>query len=875
MWRLGRGRMVNLRKQPPGIQRPAVLFQVIPPKSGEFSAQGFINVLEALNLVDDVLSLELVATDGSVLMYVRSTRPDHVLSTLQSRYPQIRFETVPAADDPLLLPEGTGSVCRQVLWTAGDEWLPLQVQDDTQEDGDPYPEMVGGLSAETPPGGEVVTRLLLSEKDRGWSEQWRSRAINGSGSANQLISDAKRREKSEEEASGEKKSNGSANTQNQQLYVIGGLCVLVALGALLRQMLLSFWIEHRLELIACSVLALMVLSGLGYVLHKLGLFKGKPEPKSYDPEQVKLRVGGAAFRLEVQIFVLLPDGGERTDVMERVLRPVVASYRRFDSPMGARFEAGPVERLDGFDPALDDIGFVGVRKDILGRTRVGEGVVGTREAVALWHIPGDVMDAPNLVRAGSRRLPVPREMFVLEDGRRAGAALVGVERYRDGGLRKMHFPGEVMRSSGLIVARTGMGKTTLTQHIARSLLRDKAAGISDAALVVVDPHSDLVTDILEGMPVGAAGDVRLIDMGDPARACGLNLLDTRTFPERDLTVSTILSIARSSSQNWGDRMEEILRWTLSALYEANRRREADEQYTIYDGIPFLTDEGRRQEVIREGRNVAVAQWWFDIYPLLVPSNDRAALAPVLRKLGQYAGSESARRVLGQRRSTLDIADTVQSGRVLLVNSARAQAGPEVSAIVGGAILNLLNYLVKQQARLPAAERRRIVVIVDEMQTFPGVPFDEMLSELRKYGGSLLMATQSLDRLNEMTESGTMRDTILANLGSLVAFQVNATDARLLQRELRGDVLDEQDIMDLPPHHCYGRLTLGGGNAHFSMEVLPPLPGNKGIAELIRQASDAYTRRTADVDAEHGRFMEGKFREYFVDPDDTFDFGSGS
>lgn len=55
-------------------ERP-VLFRVIPPKSGEFSAQGFINALEALNLVDEVLSLELCAADGQVRMYVRSTRP--------------------------------------------------------------------------------------------------------------------------------------------------------------------------------------------------------------------------------------------------------------------------------------------------------------------------------------------------------------------------------------------------------------------------------------------------------------------------------------------------------------------------------------------------------------------------------------------------------------------------------------------------------------------------------------------------------------------------------------------------------------------------------------------------------------------------------
>lgn len=849
------------------------LFRVIPPKSGEFSIQGFINALEALDLVDEVLSLELAATDDRVRMYVRSARPDHVLSAIQSHYAQARFATVPPEEDPLLLSEGQGTVFRQVLWPAGERWLPFQVQDEAYEDGDPFVDMLAGMSAEIPPGGRVVTRVLLSEKDRDWSERWRTQAMSGSGSANQMAVDSMRREEGGPGTAGGKGEDGSGGGQMLQLVlIVVGMLALVGF-AYLHSTLITVWNEHRIELFIFGALALAALGGLGYMLHRIGVFRalfgGTPEPKFYDPELVRLRVSGAAFRLEVQLYALLA-GGEGTDLAERALRPVVASYRRFDSPMGARFAAGPVERLDSFDPAADDLGFAGGHKRLLGVSRNGEGVVGTREAAALWHVPGDGVEVSGLVRAGSRRLPVPQEMFAPDDGR-YGAAPVGVEAYGDGGLRRLSLPDEVTRLSGLVVARTGMGKTTLARHICRSLLRDRAAGTGDAALVVVDPHSDLVLDILDAMPVGAASDVRLIDLGDESRACGLNLLDTRTFPDRDLTVETVLTVARSSSHNWGDRMEEILRWTLSALYEANRHREADEQYTIYDGIPFLTDEDRRKEIIQESGNRTVRQWWNDIYPVLVPRDDRAALAPVLRKLGQYEGTESARRVLGQRRCTLDIADTIRSGRVLLVNSARAQAGAEVSSIVGGAILNLLNHIVKQQARLRPEERRRVVVIVDEMQTFPGVPFDEMLSELRKFGGSLLMATQSLDRLNEMNEkSETMRETILSNLGMLVSFQVNASDAALLQRELESDVIEDRDIVDLPPHHCYGRLTLEGGNAHFSMELLPPLPGNSGLAGLVREASDAYTSPTADVDEENSDNMEGKYRDYFDLPDDDVD-----
>ena len=639
--------------EPASEGRPA-LFRVIPPKSGEFSIQGFINALEALDLVDEVLSLELAATDDRVSMYVRSARPDHVLSALQSHYAQARFETVPPEDDPLLLSEGQGTVCRQVLWPAGERWLPFQVQDGAEEDGDPFVDMLAGLSAEIPPGTRVVTRVLLSEKDRDWSERWRTQAMSGSGSANQMAVDSMRREGSGS-AGGKGEDANAGGQMLQLLLIVAGMLALVGF-AYLHRPLITIWNEHRVELFAFGAVALAALGGLGYMLHRWGIFSalfgGTPEPKFYDPELVRLRVSGAAFRLEVQLYALL-DGGVRTDVAERVLRPVVASYRRFDSPMGARFEAGPVERLTGFDPAADDLGFAGGHRRLLGGSRKGVGVVGTREAAALWHVPGDGVEVSGLVRAGSRRLPVPQGMFAPGDDR-GGAAPVGVEAYGDGGLRRLSFPDEVTRLSGLVVARTGMGKTTLAQHIARSLLRDRAAGTGDAALVVVDPHSDLVLDILEAMPVGAASDARLIDLGDERRACGLNLLDTRTFPDRDLTVETVLTVARSSSLNWGDRMAEILRWTLNALYEANRNREEDQQYTIYDGISFLTDESRRQEIIREGLkpedgdadggdtddpDVSVAQWWHEIFPVLVPRDDRA---------GACSGAAQARAVQGHQ-----------------------------------------------------------------------------------------------------------------------------------------------------------------------------------------------------------------------------------
>ena len=66
------------------------------------------------------------------------------------------------------------------------------------------------------------------------------------------------------------------------------------------------------------------------------------------------------------------------------------------------------------------------------------------------------------------------------------------------------------------------------------------------------------------------------------------------------------------------------------------------------------------------------------------------------------------------------------------------------------------------------------MVVDEMQTMPGVDYESMLSELGKFGANFILATQSLGKLEDL--SRTMRDTVLANVGCLAAFQ-NGGDRR--------------------------------------------------------------------------------------------------
>ena len=208
------------------------LVKVIPPREGDFNLQSFMNTLEALDLVDEIISLEIAANQGRIEMYVRSRRADNVITALLAHYPNIIFEAVEDADDPLYVEAEKENAWRQVLWPGGDEWLPFQVYDERgllEYSSDPFIDMISGMSNEIRPGARIVSRLLLTQKGHNWSESWRSRAMKGVGGENQMMMDAMRKEERDDKS---EKSNPKADASvEEQMQPIYALVMLMAAGA--------------------------------------------------------------------------------------------------------------------------------------------------------------------------------------------------------------------------------------------------------------------------------------------------------------------------------------------------------------------------------------------------------------------------------------------------------------------------------------------------------------------------------------------------------------------------------------------------------------------------------------------------------------------
>ena len=784
-------------------RKPLVLLAVTPPRTGERTLLGVENLLGSI-AVPEPFSLELAGDVDGVTLMARCLDERVVRGQIAASYPQAQIHEIAPEVDPLRLGEEE-QAWSMTLRADGPEYAPLRVfrDDDLLDPGsDPLISLMGALS-NLNERERIVARLMLRSLGPDWSQSHLEK-VHG-----RPVED--RRDSSSAGRTGGSHTEGTA-------------MAILALGALAA--LRGYTWVRAGETWKAVLLGVGLVAGLGIAGWAWQRWKAS-RSRVYDPLLVKEKISRIAFEADVQVTAILPRG-VRPQRARELLDQVAAAYRHYDNPAGGRLKASKTRPVAPNPEVLHPSG-----PGLFGR----RSVFGVREAACLWHPPGARDETPLVSRAGAKvLLPTARSV---KAGAYVGDTVTGTP-------RKIHFPPDLLRRHHLYVARTRMGKSTLMRHVLVHKMREKAAGRDGDAIVVVDPHADLVGGLLEHVPESLVDRVRLIDLADERGAPGVNLLDTRVFSDRDRTADSVVRVCRGLWDQWGPRMQSILEQTVKSLHEANENMDEEEQYTILDGLRILSDADFRSRALAKVNDPYLLEWWARDFGGWRRETRADALAPVQTRLSYYASSKRARAILGQSRSTIDLRRTIHDGGILFVSTAQGTAGRDVAALVGASLLNLVDAVVREQGSVPIEQRRGALVVVDEMQSMPGIDYESMLSELGKFGASFILATQSLAKLDDL--SHTMRDTILANVGCLAVFQVSGNDARQLVWELGKERVSEDDITSLPVHHCYVRATVGRERmAAFSMMVRKPKEGDSRTADRIRAEAGSYLTEASDMD----------------------------
>jgi hypothetical protein len=383
-----------------------------------------------------------------------------------------------------------------------------------------------------------------------------------------------------------------------------------------------------------------------------------------------------------------------------------------------------------------------------------------------------------------------------------------------------------------ILGSSGSGKSRLLQAFIRQEIRQ------GHGFAVLDPHGDLVTDLLgflyvesrrlekEGTPLDLAR-VYLVEPHREDALIGLNPLDPGAAPLHPHIGELVGAFRRLWASSWGPRLEECLRSSLITLSLS--------KHTLAELPALLTDEGFRARVLAGVGDETLLSYWRDRYDRLSDAGRAAVSEPVLNKATALIQDPRLRGMLGQQAGALDFRRLMDEGAWIFLNLSRGQLR-DSSYLLGSFCVASFFSAALSRADLPAAARRPFTLYVDEFQHFRGEDFEALLCEARKYALSLTLAHQHLGQV----ESG-LQNAIFGNIGSHVFFSLSPGDAGIVSRELPAGSAAVPLLLNLPVGHAMVRRR---GQAPVVTRILPVEPPPVDEAELEMFA--------ARLRARHGR-----------------------
>jgi hypothetical protein len=378
------------------------------------------------------------------------------------------------------------------------------------------------------------------------------------------------------------------------------------------------------------------------------------------------------------------------------------------------------------------------------------------------------------------------------------------------------------RAHMYLIGKTGMGKSTLMENM---IVSDLQRG---EGLAVLDPHGDLVARLKRRIPPAREADVILFDPTDGTRALTLNLLDASGKAARHLVASELISIFKKLwADSWGPRTEHILRNTLLALLELP-------QATLLDAQRLLADYEYRQALITVLKDGPVKRFWVKEFEQYTKNLRIEAVSPIQNKVGQFVTHPVIGRIIGKPQSSFDMRDTMDEGKVLLVDLSKGKIGEDASNLLGALLLTQIELEALSRADTAEAQRRDFYLYIDEFYNFATASFASVLAEARKYRLNLIMAHQYIEQLDEALQAA-----IFGNVGTIISFRLGARDASHMAREFYPP-FSETDLISLPPYHILLKLMIDGtGCAPFSAVSLPPWENSIYYLNKKPQSADLY------------------------------------
>ena len=533
-----------------------------------------------------------------------------------------------------------------------------------------------------------------------------------------------------------------------------------------------------------------------------------------------------ATKLGYEVKIRLVYMGESNTNAKLRMQALVGTFKQFNST-----------NLNGFRAVKGAFG-----KEFLEKYRkrafYGDGfILNIEELASVFHLPHTNVETPNIVWASAKTAEPPSKLPVLtgNDANDDQISAFGVTNFR--GISHQFGMLRYDRSRHVyIIGQTGAGKSGLLELFALSDI------FHNQGYAIIDPHGDFAINNMKFIPGSRLNDVIYFNPADTAYPLGFNPLEV-TNPNQKTNISSevIGVLKRMFGDSWGPRLEYILRYTILALLDRP-------ETTMLDITRMLTDKEFRKETLGYCRDTVVLQFWNVEFASWNDKFVAEAIAPVLNKVGAFTANPIIRNIIGQPKSTFNIRQIMDEGKILIVNLSKGLIGEDNAAILGSFLVTKIQLAAMSRSDIPdVRDRRPFYLYVDEFQNFATDSFATILSEARKYGLNLTVANQYISQMSE-----TVRDAVFGNVGTIISFRVSADDAPILAKQFEPN-FESIDLLQMHNRNFVINMVIGGEKTPAfsarSLELPPSQADN--TPHIIEHSRRMYSKSREDVEREIG------------------------
>ncbi len=453
-------------------------------------------------------------------------------------------------------------------------------------------------------------------------------------------------------------------------------------------------------------------------------------------------------------------------------------------------------------------------------------ILNLEELASIYHFPTHYIETPYIKAAKSITAAPPSDLP------EKGVLTIGKVSYRNEERKVCFATPTDRRRHFYYIGQTGTGKSWFMKSM---IIQDI---INGEGVAVIDPHGELIEDVLAFIPKERIDDVVIFEPFDIERPCGLNMLEYDSPEQKDFAVQEMIAIFMKlfPPEIIGPMFEHYMRNAMLALMA-----DKDNPGTLVEIPKMFTDPTFLQQRMAKVSDPVVRSFWTKEWGQTTGSTRSDMLGYVVSKLGRFIENEMMRNIIGQSHSGFNLADIMDGKKIFLANLSKGLTGEVNSSLLGLILVSKMQMAAMRRAKIAEADRKDFFLYIDEFQNFTTDSIASILSEARKYKLSLIMAHQYMPQLKQE-----IRDAVLGNVGTIGAFRIGAEDAENLEKQFEPG-FSRFDLVNLDNFTLIIKMMINNKiSTPFKMQTLPPPKGRPEIVEAIKKISKLKYSRPKDI-----------------------------